>query len=405
VAGVQIRTLHRAPLPIFRNLVRNAKKGLRDVTAELFVVSPLTRCTFHFIETKMIDFVRTYTVSLLVVGVIITPSCERHRPSETILTNATKPEAMTNRPPSSGIELLGTRYSERLRLLYEKVAATYGRPIKVESTVGHVDNTAEILPSNILLRLRPGSSEDNVAHELVHPLLAHEGFPQVFSISILPLSEALGNIIRADLDHLVINQRLRELGYDPQAGFLRTADSYLGVVKIKVPSDQNGVAVYQISMLHELLKYCYYIGDNTAEKAILQKCPQVSGYWNELKGVIGGLPSQPMPKDIWRVAEAMNTVFDRICASNQASFRFSDLVGYDPVPLSQGELQLPASQIFEETRESLPKTGLLLRTFLRRGRMLAGVHIIPVGVLVNDDTGLVTSEFAAKREVKILTAK
>jgi hypothetical protein len=309
---------------------------------------------------------------------------------------------MTAQTQPGGIELLGTQYSKRLKALYDEVAGLYARPVRLEPTTGHVDNTIEVRASEILIRLRPGSSEDNVAHELLHPVLQHEGYPQMFSISLLPSSNAVGNLIRADLDHLVINQRLRNLGYDPHAGFLRIADSYASFLKMAIPSDPSQRAVFQIGTIHELLKYHYYIADATAERAILQKFPQISGYWKDLKRAVDNAPSQPKPADIWHVAEALSAVSDRICARNKAVFRFSDIIGFEPVPLSHNELKGVANRVFEETKESVPRTGLLLRTFLRRSRMLVAAHVIASGTQHDDDLKLTAAEFVGRREIRVL---
>jgi hypothetical protein len=66
---------------------------------------------------------------------------------------------MTADGTESGIELLSTHYSDRLRALYDRVAASYARPIRIEPVTGHVDNSIETRPLEVLLRLRPGSTE------------------------------------------------------------------------------------------------------------------------------------------------------------------------------------------------------------------------------------------------------
>lgn len=92
-------------------------------------------------------------------------------------------------PVASGIAILGTRYSERLKALYDRVAAAYaGKPIRFVAKYDLGDNTIMVTTSEIVLTLRPGSTEDNVAHELMHGVLHSEGYPQMFSINALPVS-------------------------------------------------------------------------------------------------------------------------------------------------------------------------------------------------------------------------
>ncbi len=173
----------------------------------------------------------------------------------------TAPEEATNmQQPSSAFHLAGREYSERLRNLYLSVEMAYGRPLRVEEISGSVDNNIEVRPREIVLRLKPGSSEDNVAHELMHAILEKEGFPKIFSLRVFPLSTNLANLIRADLDHLVVNNRLLDIGYDAQQGFLRTVAPVTSFLQMPVPSDPRQKAVYEIGALHELVKYAHYVG-------------------------------------------------------------------------------------------------------------------------------------------------
>ncbi|MHC4183418.1 MAG: hypothetical protein ACYSR0_08720 [Planctomycetota bacterium] len=304
-----------------------------------------------------------------------------------------------------GIKLLGTQYSERLRRLYEQVSAAYEKPIKIEAIAGKMDNTIEIRPSDILIRLHPGSSEDNVAHELLHAILKSEGYPQIFSLQIIPLSQAIGNIIRADLDHLIINQRLRSLGYAPHSGFLKNADSFKKFLSLQIPEGQNQRAVFQISTIHELIKFHLYIKDANAERAILQKYPEIKPYWEKIKNTVKRLKRKASPADVWRVAEVLNTVADNICEENNADFRFSDIIGFEPVQLTSTELKQKASRIFEESLQRIPGSkGVLLRTFVRRSHMLVGASIVPVGIETAQDLELPVTLFIKQRNISFLKA-
>lgn len=113
------------------------------------------------------------------------------------------------------------------------------------------------------------------------------------------------------------------------------------------------------------------------------------------------MPPHAKPVDVWRVAAALNAVSDRICRANNASFRFSDIVGFDPVPLTAVDLQRKARRVFEETKENVPSVGALLRTFLRRDHMLVAIHVIPVESGLGSELDLPVSEFASRREIHV----
>jgi hypothetical protein len=300
--------------------------------------------------------------------------------------------------PADGLDILGTHYSPRLKTLYDRVIAAHGKPIRVEAITGHVDNSIQVNATDIVVRLRPGSTEDNVAHELLHAMLQSEHYPQMFAVSILPQSPPLRALIGGDLDHLVINRRLLVLGYDPHRGFLSQADSYAGFLAFESPEDPAQRTVFQIGTVHELLKFHYYIRDPIAESAILRKHPGVAKLWREVKRAVDHLPRDPGPRDLWRVAATMNTAFDRLCAANKAGFRFSDLIGFQPVALTPADLRARAGDVFDETGQAMPDGRILARTFLRRDRMLVDVNVLNVDARTRAvDLGLPTSEFLAKR--------
>jgi len=112
---------------------------------------------------------------------------------------------------SERITILGTAYSPRLGRLCEKVSRQYQKPVTFEPIEGHKDNSTLVRDKDILVSLRPGSSEDDVAHELMHSVLQFEGYPRIFGISAgntAQLSRSIRDILVSDLDHLLINQRL-----------------------------------------------------------------------------------------------------------------------------------------------------------------------------------------------------
>jgi len=302
-----------------------------------------------------------------------------------------------------GVDILGTHYSARLKALQDRVVAAQGKPIRFEATTGHVDNTIQVNATEIVVRLRPASSEDNVAHELLHAVLQSEHYPQMFAVTMLPQSPPLRALLSGDLDHLIINKRLLAMGYDPHRGFLSQADSYAGVLALESPSDPSQRTVFEIGMVHELIKFHYYIRDPTAEPAILRKYPSVAGLWREVKRAVDGLPRDPRPRDLWRVAATMTAAFDRRCIANKAGFRFSDLIGFQPVPLTATDLRAPASEVFEETGQAMTEGRVLVRTFLRRDRMLVDVNLL-AGDPRAHASGLdvPTAEFLTKRQIEVM---
>lgn len=92
------------------------------------------------------------------------------------------------------------------------------------------------------------------------------------------------------------------MGYDARRGFLTTVDSYDNVLKLtadKVPDKQ---AVLLFGLLHELIKWNYYIGNREAQIHILKQFLQVRTYWEELSAAIDSLAERPKPEDMWRIA-------------------------------------------------------------------------------------------------------
>lgn len=198
------------------------------------------------------------------------------------------------------IEILGQHYSPTLRTLHNKVTELYQKSIKIIEITGHVDNSIEVLDNEIVLRLHKNSTEDDIAHELMHAVLQVENYPIFFSIAN-PLSRNMCKICRVDLDHIVINDRLLEIGYDARQGFLRKAEGYNNVLQWNSSNDPNNQVVLQFSVLHELLKFHYYIGRPRAQTDILERFPQVAKYWQKLSSSIDRLPPKPKPQDMWNI--------------------------------------------------------------------------------------------------------
>lgn len=288
----------------------------------------------------------------------------------------------------STIEILGTHYSTRLRLIYDQVVKLHGKPVEVVEVSGHVDNSIEVLPERIILRMHRGASEDNVAHELLHALFRAEGFPEPFAVRTSALSQRLHALIAADFDHLFINERLLDLGYDARKGFLSQADSFEAVLELSIPRDPSQRALALIGLLHELVKFRYYIGRTEAGPAILAKFPQVKPYWNELSARIQDIPARPSPTDLWRFVERYVEIIDRLANDLGAKFRPSDLIGFEPVFIANDQLGRQAGGLFRDRVDPIDADRSLVRTFTSRNILVWAV------VTNNDFLGTLETHFS-----------
>ena len=307
-------------------------------------------------------------------------------------------------PLNEGIEILGTHYSAKLRELYKQVIAAYHRPIRFIPMSGHVDNSIEVVPSEILIRLKPGSTEDNVAHEFMHGIVQAAGFPQMFSVGNVQLANSMRSFAASDFDHLIINDRLQQLGYDPRRGFLSKADSYDHVLTLRPGDTPDAQTILVIGLLHELIRFHYYIGNSQAQAAIQKKFPEVRPYWARLSPAIAALPRTPKPQDMWKIVTVYIQIVDQVAFDRGASFKPSNLIGFNPVPLTENQLRQPARQIFEETIENLADNTLMLRSFLTSGKVLVGAHIgrREAAESLASDLALPAEEFARRRNIAIL---
>ncbi len=304
---------------------------------------------------------------------------------------------------NGGIEIFGTKYSARLRALYDRVALAYGRPIKIVEVSGHTDNAIEVRPNEIILHLKPGSAEDNVAHEFMHAVLESEGYPRVFSVGIVPLANSLRPLVVSDFDHLIINGRLLALGYDARRGFLSNAESYSNVLRLPAPADANSETTLIVGLLHELMKFHYYIGAAGAQEAILAKFSQVRPYWRHLSEAIHRLPTNPGAQDMWGLIRAYVRITDQVSLDLRASFKLSELIGFEPVLLARSEIAKPAEQLFNEKSEHLDRERVLLRTFLTNGGVLVSAGVVPAreALSLQKDLALPVQDFAGKRHVSL----
>lgn len=307
------------------------------------------------------------------------------------------------------ITILGTTYSHRLRLLNDEVTAAYGKPITFAAISGHTDNAIQQREKDILVSLHPGSEEDNVAHELMHAILESKGYSQILSISTLPLSTALRNLLGSELDHLVINAYLLERGYDAKRGFLLKADRYDapgGSVDSLLPrayssEDPNKRAIALIGTLKELMKFKYYIGSPGAQEYILGKMHVAAPYWQPLDASIAALPRKATPQDVWRVAITLIHEADKVCVDTQATFRASDFIGLFPMLVTKEQLQMPARKFFVLT-ETNEGNVVLARAFTKLDHIMVGAVGRPASISYDstNDLDQSVSEFASRYHVR-----
>ncbi|MCJ7777260.1 MAG: hypothetical protein MUP16_02960 [Sedimentisphaerales bacterium] len=276
-----------------------------------------------------------------------------------------------------GMKILGHRYSDNLKDLYEKVIELHNKPIKIVERTEKGNNTIDTSGSEIILTLGRGCSEDNIAHELMHAILQAEHYPGIFGVNVFPLSHKLRALCCGDLDHLVINDRLLDLGYDPHAGFLSHAEGYENVLRLNPTQVPGAQAVHRFGLLHELIKFHYYIEDPNAERDILAKFPGVERYWRLLSRKIDSLPSDPKPRDLWDVGARYLGLGDEIAKDVNAPFLISDLLGMGPLLLHPSDLAKSAQSMFELTTQTLSDQHVLVHIFTVSPRVMVHCFAVP----------------------------
>ena len=119
------------------------------------------------------------------------------------------------------MDILGTHYSQKLAELAARVEETIGNKALFVPKLTPGDNSGHFVKDGAYeITLKPGSSEDDVADELVHPLLSTAGYTMIFFIPGNRFSQTIHPFIVSDFDHLFINRRLHEEGYYPEKGFM-----------------------------------------------------------------------------------------------------------------------------------------------------------------------------------------
>lgn len=153
--------------------------------------------------------------------------------------------------------------------------------------------------------------------------------------------------------------------------------------------------------MHELIKFHYYIGRDDAQPAILAKFPQVKPYWEDLSGKIQQLPAKPSPPDMWGFVQDYVRITSRLTSDLSATFRLSDLIGFQPVIIPESQLGRQARDLFRDSAERVDKAKQLVRTFTTRNVLVWAVVTTDdyLGQLQNH-LRLPVEEFVKVREIR-----
>lgn len=275
------------------------------------------------------------------------------------------------RPGEQRLVLLGTTYSAQITALHHDVTNRWKRPI-VPIEVSSGDDQLELTTTNILLRLKRGAAEKTVAHELMHGILHSEGFPRVGCISTSEFAMKLHPLIDAFPDHLIINDRVRALGFEPLT--YKTAATFRSLLTLNYPEDKQGQAIFTTLMLCQLVKFHYYFGDPSAQNELLARFPGVVSYWRAWVPYLERAVSEKSQESVWAAAVAYFHIADRICADFGIADRCSELFVCNPMPLTPAECDRPAVEFLDLRIEGQQDGSVLEKTFFRRDGIMVNVN-------------------------------
>ena len=266
---------------------------------------------------------------------------------------------------ATGMDILGTHYSQKLAELAARVEKTIGNEVLFVPKLTPGDNSGHFVKGGAYeITLKPGSSEDDVAHELVHPLLSTAGYTMIFFIPGNRFSQTIYPFIASDFDHLFINRWLHEEGYYPEKGFMvGMKDQYKafaadkGFADIAIHGVPEQRASLGVAVIHQLMKHVYYVGSPQAESAILAAYPMYRNHWFTLKREIDLFLKDPTPTKEWSLVRTYNVVMGDIFSEAGMAVPFSDLIGFAPLPVASALLDQPASSVLSAETETA--TGIV----------------------------------------------
>jgi hypothetical protein len=277
----------------------------------------------------------------------------------------------------------------------------FRRPIRISELGSHLDNHITVSPDQIVIGLKRDTPEAGVAHELLHAILQAEGFPLVFHLEAIETSATVADMMRSDFDHLVINRRMRALGYDSEA-FLADADSHRPILEATLRGLPYPDTVVLWAVLHSIAKYRYYLGRPDAAKEILSGLPTIRPYWERLDSAIMTIPDEAMPRDIWTFIRIYVDVFARIALDLGAPLRLSALIGFVPILLTQADVARRARDLFTQTIERAQDGSALVRIY--RNGLMASAFIASTQDHINactSDLALPAGDYIRRRRIQV----
>jgi hypothetical protein len=179
-------------------------------------------------------------------------------------------------------------------------------------------------------------------------------------------------LINSFPDHLIINERVKALGFEPIT--YKTAATFRTLLALQYPEDKQAQAIFNTLMLCQLAKFHYYLGDPTAQNELLTKFPDVAPYWRTWVPYLERAVSEKSQLSIWSAAAAYFQIADRICTDSGLPTRCSEFFFCGPIPLTSAECDRPAVELLELRMEGQDDGSVLEKTFFRRDGIMVNVN-------------------------------
>jgi hypothetical protein len=293
-----------------------------------------------------------------------------------------------------GFHILDGVYSDRLASLYRLAAKHAGKPLRFLTADQSMDSVSLFGPE-VIVNIKPGAPEDAIAHELMHVVIAEEGYPEPLWADSDPWAKVLDSMMLSDFDHLFINERLSDWGYDAKKGFLSHAQLYEELLKHEWPTNPELQVLTGLWAISELMRCKYYIGATHAEPDILGRFPQISSYWRAISATIDAMPMRPKPLDIWKVVLVYLTQTDRLARDTHSYFMLSDHLFFTPIPFSAKCLSRSANRVFSLEYD---QSSRATRVRMKGNSVVAKVSVHPI----NLSTNIVVRDFCSAQQISTL---
>jgi hypothetical protein len=281
---------------------------------------------------------------------------------------------------AGGFHILDGVYSDRLASLYRLAAKHAGKPVRFVTADQSMDSVSLFGPE-VIVKIKPGAPEDVIAHELMHVVIAEEDYPEpLWADYSDPWAKILDSLMLSDFDHLFINERLSDLGFDVKKGFLSHAQLYEELLKHEWPTNPELQVVTGLWAISQLMRCKYYIGAPNAERDILGRFPQIRPYWRPISATIDTLRTRPKPLDIWKVVLVYLNQTDRLARDTHSYFKLSDHLFFTPIPLSAKCLSRPANGVFSLEYD---QSSRATRIRMKGSSVMAKVSVHRINLLTN----------------------